>query len=409
MKTLLEVIQNRAQLIDQARALVDGVDRDKKGAWSGEDKAQYDRMMKDVNDMTEDIGRRQQLAAVTTNLPQVLGDPIRPAGSAPSNAKPPRATDEYRTAFKSYLSGHLASLKPNEVMALQADNDELGGYLKMPMTMVNELIKDMDNMVFVRRYARIFQVTSSDSLGAPSLDGDIADADWTTELATGNEGDLDLGRRELKAHPMAKRVKMSRKLIRVSALDPEALVRERLAYKFGITQEKGYFTGNGANQPLGVFVASTQGISTGRDYSTGNTATQVKFDGLKGAKYTLKQAYWPGARWTFHREVMGQIAKEKDGNGQYLWMPTNSATEPDLLLSFPVDMSEYAPNTMTTGLYAGILGNWRAGYWIIDSLNMEVQRLVELYAEQNQIGFIGRYEGDGAPVNENAFVRVKLA
>jgi len=42
-------------------------------------------------------------------------------------------------------------------------------------------------------------------------------------------------------------------------------------------------------------------------------------------------------------------------------------------------------------------------------LNLAVQRLVELYAETNQIGFIGRLESDGMPTLEEAFVRIKLA
>jgi hypothetical protein len=46
---------------------------------------------------------------------------------------------------------------------------------------------------------------------------------------------------------------------------------------------------------------------------------------------------------------------------------------------------------------------------IADALSMQIQRLNELYAETNQVGFIGRWETDGAPVLEEAFVRVKLA
>jgi HK97 family phage major capsid protein len=44
----------------------------------------------------------------------------------------------------------------------------------------------------------------------------------------------------------------------------------------------------------------------------------------------------------------------------------------------------------------------------VDGLNLELQRLEELYAETNQVGIVGRYEGDGMPVLEEAFVRVKL-
>ena len=34
---------------------------------------------------------------------------------------------------------------------------------------------------------------------------------------------------------------------------------------------------------------------------------------------------------------------------------------------------------------------------------------MELYAESNQVGFIGRLECDGAPTLAEAFARVKLA
>ena len=74
----------------------------------------------------------------------------------------------------------------------------------------------------------------------------------------------------------------------------------------------------------------------------------------------------------------------------------------------PIFMSEYAPNTFTTGLYVGILGDF-SNYWIADALNMQIQKLVELYAATNQDGFISRMESDGMPVVSEAFVRVKLA
>jgi HK97 family phage major capsid protein len=82
--------------------------------------------------------------------------------------------------------------------------------------------------------------------------------------------------------------------------------------------------------------------------------------------------------------------------------------EPDTILGRPLMISEYAPNTFTTGLYVGMFGDF-SNYWIADLLDMQIQVLTELYAETNQDGFIGRYEGDGMPVLEEAFARVKLA
>ena len=130
-------------------------------------------------------------------------------------------------------------------------------------------------------------------------------------------------------------------------------------------------------------------------------------DGLLNAKYSLKGQYWNRADWIFHRDAMKQISKLKDGEGQYLWRESVRDGEPDRLLGRPIMMSEYAPNTFTTGLYVGILGDF-SNYWIADAVDMQVQVLKELYAETNQTGYIGRLSTDGMPILAESFARVKL-
>ena len=105
--------------------------------------------------------------------------------------------------------------------------------------------------------------------------------------------------------------------------------------------------------------------------------------------------------------MVKSIRKLKDGDGQYLWQTSIQAGQPDKLLNIPLCMSEYAPSTMTAGLYVGILGDL-SYYWIADALEMTMQRLVELYAATSQVGFVSRQEVDGMPVLEEAFARVKL-
>jgi HK97 family phage major capsid protein len=167
-------------------------------------------------------------------------------------------------------------------------------------------------------------------------------------------------------------------------------------------------TGTGANQALGVFTASNDGIPTSRDVSTGNTTTSIQTDGLIEAKYSLRPGYMAKASWIFHRDAVKQIRKLKDGDGQYIWQQGLTGGQPDRILDSPFKMSEYAPNTFTTGLYVGIIGDFKY-FWVVDALSFEIQRLVELYARTNQDGFIGRFETDGMPVLGEAFARVKLA
>lgn len=331
-----------------------------------------------------------------------------------------RSTREYERCFYDYmLRGEQAFMNPRNARAIQADSDILGGYLVAPQEFVARLIKFVNNYVFVRRKATIYTVKAAQSLGAPSLDTDPGDAVWTSELDTGNEDNaMAFGKRELTPHPLAKRLKISRKLLQLVALaggfsednsvkggNAEALVRDRLAYKFGVTEEKAFLLGNGANQPIGMFVASTRGISTARDIVTGSS-TGFTADGLIAAKYNQKVQYWANMEWVFHRSALQLIRQLKDANGQYLWVPGGLGGEADTMLDIPVNMSEYAPNTFTTGQYVGLLGDM-SFYWIADAENLEIVRLNELYAAANMIGFIARRELDGMPVLEEAFTRLK--
>lgn len=406
MKTK-ELRQKRAALIKQARDILETAETEKR-ALTQEEEVRWNSMLGDADKLMIQIEREERMASLESNLGQPANsNELRPVPEQDAR-KNYRASDEYRNAYNAYMQRGVTGLSGAQQRALQADADTLGGFLQLPMQMVNGLIKAVDNQVFIRQWATVYQVPDAASLGAPELTADPDDADWTSELATGSEDSaMNFGRRDLHPHPLGKRIKVSRKLL-MKVPSVEQLVIDRLGYKFAVAQEKGFLTGSGAGQPLGVFTASTQGISTSRDVSTDNTTTAMTSDGLKNAKYTLKGQYWPRAKWMFHRDGVKQIAKIKDGEGQYIWAESVRVGEPDRLLGFPVFMSEYAPNTFTTGLYVGILGDF-SQYWIADSMAMDMQRLDELYAVTNQVGFIGRLECDGLPVLEEAFVRVKLA
>lgn len=407
MSKLKELRDERGKLVHDARKLVELAETEKR-AMTAEEESRYNEMFSKQEKLRTQIEREEKLVEAERSAAEQALRNKDPDKLTSPESRGRRDTDEYRNAFNRALINGPRSLSDAEVRALQADSDSAGGYLVASQQFVADLIKDVDNMVLIRQRARKFTVPTAASLGAAKLSADPADADWTAEIATGSEDStMAFGKRELHPHPLSKRIKVSNRLLTLMA-GADALVRNRLAYKFSISQEKGFLTGSGAAQPLGVFTASANGISTGRDVSADNSTTAPTFDGLINAKYSLKGDYWNRADWIFHRDVLKVIAKLKNGEGQYLWRESVRAGEPDTLLGRPVFSSEYAPNTMTTGLYVGILGDF-SNYWIADALDMQIRVLKELYAETNQTGYIGRLETDGMPVLEEAFVRVKLA
>ncbi len=376
---LKEKMQERAALVEKARVLLDTAETEKREL-TAEEEAKYEEMMADVDLRAKEIKREEGQLALEKELKESKTAPHKPDVDPEVKEKDiklwgQRATPEYRESFNHFLRNGAGALDAEEHRALQADDAALGGFLVTPQQFVVQLIKKVDDAVTIRPLATIVQLGKAESLGAPSLDTDADDAEWTPEIVEAPEDTaMRFGKRELYPHQLSKLIKLSQKLIRVSVMDMEGLIAGRLAYKFAITQEKAYMTGDGAGKPLGVFIASDDGIGTGRDVSEDNEATIIKADGLINAKFTLKGQYWKAARWIFHRDAVKQIRKLKDGDGQYLWVPGIKGNLVDTILDTPYLMNEYAPNTFTAGKYVGILGDF-SFYWIADALNLAIQRI----------------------------------
>lgn len=410
METRLATLQGEArELLKQAeaiRAKYPGTE-----TWSQEDVKSFDDMMDAYDEKMASVEREKRAAEARRRSTEPAEPLVLPsADGAPGVGEDVIA--QAQKAWKSFLRFGEKSLRPQDydamMKAFQADSDTEGGYLVAPQQFVNDLIQAVDDMVLIRGYATVIQVPKAESLGVPTLDTDAADADWTSELATGSEETtLRIGKRELFPHPLAKRFKMSRKLMRAATIDPETLIRQRLAYKFGVTMEKGFLTGNGSGQPLGVFTASNDGVPTTRDVVTGN-ATNVTADGWIDFIYSMKPQYWSRMRIIMHRDVLRNTRKLKDGSGDYIWRSGLAGNTAPTILDIPYDLSEFAPNTFTNGNYAAVVGDF-SFYWIAEALSYQLQVLNELYAETNQIGYIARTEVDGMPVLSEAFARLKFA
>lgn len=408
MKAVIqELMQKRAGVHTEMKKFLDET---RAAGMNQEQEEKYTAMEADIEKYTKQITRETKAWELEQEIKTSVTEPAEGmGGEGDDKAKKEKRAELQLQMLRSYLINGVAGLQRPEFRAdMTAGALTEGGALVAPQQFVAKLIQRVDDQVFIRGISTVIPMEKSETLGAPYLDSDVDDAEWTPELGTGSDTVMTFGKRELKPNALAKRVKVSNRLLRLSAIPVEELIMQRLSYKFGLAQEKNFLTGDGANKPLGLFTASTDGISTGRDVSTGNTSSAITFDGLIEALYSLKGQYQSKSTWGFHRTTVKNIRKLKDTTNQYLWQPSSVVGVPDTILGRPYFMSENIPSTFTTGLYVGIVGDF-SNYWIAEVLGMTVQKLVELYAETNKTGFIGRMELDGMPVLEEAFARVKLA
>lgn len=403
--------EEAANLHAQATAILEEF----KGKELPKDKSDLvDKLLDDCDAKIAEANRAEKAAKLNTELSRPVNGLPTPKAGAAAGKEAGEPTAETK-AWTRFLRHGEKALTPDEVKALSASDDAAGGFLQAPQQFAQGLLKFVDDAVYIRQLATVEQITQAESLGVLSLDSDLADWEWTTELATGSEDAVKpFGKRALTPHPLAKRIKVSRTLIRKSARPVETIVQQRLAYKLGVSQEKAYLTGDGAQKPLGLFTADANGVPTSRDVTYTDTNDTTRSDSLIDAKYSLKSQYQQAAstRWIFHRDMVKRIRKYRDANNQFMYNPglglgADMPRAPQFL-DVPIVMSEFAPNTFSSGAYIGLIGDL-SFYWIVDALNLSLQVLNELYAETNQIGYIVRYEGDGAPMLAEAFARVKHA
>jgi len=432
-KALKELHEERNKIHEDQKALLNKAGEEKRDL-NADEETNYQNMDKRFDELTtainekrteldklkESAARKEKLENRDELLKQVETGAIRPEPEDRKEDKKEEKrivsiydTPEYRNAFDQFLATSIsadefrARLGTPELRTntLQMDHDTYGGFLVAPVAFVGDLIADLKRLTFMRNICKTYDMPQAAEIQRPVLDTDLADSDWTAEIRTGTQGDLKFEGRAFHPHPSAKRIKVSETLVRYAGVmgGIEALVRDRMSYKFAVTEEKAFMTGDGAGKPLGIFTASDYGIPSGRNVNTANTSSAIKADNLIEVVGNVEKQWRAGCRWIMHRTLVTAIRRLKDGSGQYLWV-AGFGVKPDTILGYPVEESEYAQDYTTPAAstrYA-VFGNFQY-YEIYTALDMRVRVLDQLYAETNEIGYIGRMEVDGAPIRQNAF------
>jgi len=393
---LASLVHEQRDMLNSAKDNLDTLDSAKMSKIEGD----MDKVELLLQSEQRQIEREERL-----NKP-VEGKPIPKETGETVDEKEKRHSETFRNFLRKGLNG-----VDFEARTIYAGSDADGGYLQAPIQFAKELLREIDNVCVVRQLATKKQTGKAEGLGIYTKTDSFTDATWTSELKT---GDMDetvvFGKKELRTHPLAKGTRLSNKLIQVATVaDIEGEVLRELAKVFGQTEEQAFMTGDGNMKPLGLFTASDDGISTSRDVSTGNKATEVTFDGFIEFQHKLHQNYWTKAKMLFHLDLLKQLRKIKDNNGQYIWQQGMvSVGIPSSIYGSSYVLGDYVPNTFTTGKYVAIYGDF-SQYYIADCMAMQMQVLKELYALTNQTGYICRQELDGMPVVAKAFARMQLA
>ena len=258
----------------------------------------------------------------------------------------------------------------------------------------NEIIKGVTEISPMRTLADV-KPTSKNFVEIPKRTGQFA-AVWTTEVGTRSETTgLTYGMETIPNHEMYALVKVSRHSLEDSEFNLEAELSAEFSEQFAKAEGAGYITGTSVGQPEGFTVNADVDSST-IVYDVSDAA--IVLNGLIDLIYAPKTAYARNGTLIGNRSTIALIRKAKDANNKYYWEPDFQAGTPGRFMGVPITEMPDMASLTTAGYFGLAFGDFRRAYVISDRVQIEVQRLVELYAESGQVGFIARKRVGGQVV-----------
>ena len=377
MSKILEMRQKRAELWDKAKAFLDE-HQNENGVMSAEDTEEYERMEQDVVDMGHAIERMERAEQMDREMndpanPVLAGKLERPAPVADN--KRGTASDAYKKAFWNSVRGRMNYDVRN---ALQVGELTEGGYT-VPDEFENQLIEALQDENIMRGLVHVISTSSGDR--KIPLVTNYGTASWIEEEAQIPESDVAFNQITLGAHKLATAIRISQELLNDSAFDLASFITHEFQRRAGAAEEEAILAGDGSHKPIGL-LHDTLGAQVG---VTAASATAITADELIDLQHSLKSGYRRKAAFIMNDATIKAIRKLKDGQGQYLWQPSIREGVPDMILNTRVYMSNYMP-LVEAGNKVILYGDY-SYYWLADRTGRTLQRLNELYAMTDQVGF----------------------
>ena len=386
--TIKDLIEKRAKVWETAKNFVE-THEDKNGVLSEEDTAAYNKMEKEIEDLTTAIDRQTRAERRELELSKPVNSPItgKPFRGEQENEKTGRASDEYRDAMISAMRSNFRNVSN----VLQEDVDADGGYL-VPEEYDRRLIDVLDGENIMRGLATTITTAGQHKINIAATKPAAA---WIEEGGALTFGDATFDQIYLDAYKLHVAIKVTEELLYDNAFGLENYIITQFGKALANAEEDAFLNGDGKGKPTGIFDKTKGG------QIAGTLTAAIKSDDLIDLVYGLKRPYRKSASFIMNDSTLASLRKLKDNNGAYIWQPSYKEGEPDRVLGYTVHTSSFAPtNAIAFGDYSY--------YNIGDRGSRSFGELRELFAGNGMIGFLAKERVDGKLVLPEAVKVLKL-
>lgn len=386
--TIKDLIEKRAKVWETAKNFVE-THEDKNGVLSDEDTATYNKMEKEIEDLTAAIDRQQRAERREAELAKPVNSPItgKPFMGDAKEVKKGRASDAYKDAMLSAMRSNFRNVSN----VLQEGVDADGGYL-VPEEYDRRLIDVLDGENIMRSLATKITTAGQRKINIAATKPAAA---WIEEGGALSFGDATFDQIYLDAYKLHVAIKVTEELLYDNAFGLENYIITQFGKALANAEEDAFLNGNGTGKPTGIFAAN------GGGQIAATLTSAIKSDDLIDLVYGLKRPYRKNASFIMNDATLASIRKLKDNNGAYIWQPSYKEGEPDRVLGYAVHTSAFAPtNAIAFGDYSY--------YNIGDRGSRSFAELRELFAGNGMVGYVAKERVDGKLILPEAVQILKL-
>lgn len=385
--------EKRANVWEQAKALLDAASADKRDLTAEEDQS-WQRMNADID-------------GIDARVKSITEAEQREADAAEAFAKIARQPREGRGG-ESPVMDEVRSFLRGERGALTLERDvkfrdltkgvAASGGATVPISFYGQLVEHMiDNSGVMQANPTVLETSSGETIEIP-VTTSYSSATLTAENVALTESDPAFAKRSLGAYKYGVLIQAPRELIDDTGVDLEGFLARQCGRALGNAFGTDLVVGNAVGKPSGVVQTATTGVT-----GTNGVVGAFTADNLIDLYYSVLSSYRQNATWMMRDATIAAVRKLKDTTNQYIWTP-GLAGSPDTIMGRPV-VSD--PNVAAVALSAKsvIFGDFGA-YFVRIAGGIRFERSSDFAFNTDQITFKAVLRGDGILADQTGAIKV---
>ena len=380
MKALLE---KKNSLIDEMEGLLNKAKTEVR-AFTEEEDSRIEEIKKEVRGLEKLIADKEEFRALSK-------EEIKAEKGTEEMSKEERQLEIIEKEEREFIE----AVRNNELRNLTAGQN---GKI-IPVSIASDVINKVVELCPILELSQVYNVAGELRLPKYNADSATIAAAYATEFQDLTEKTATFTTIDLSNQIVGVLVKISKSLINRADFDVRSFIVNEIAKKIAEFLEKEMLVGKEVGKIQGAIKTTNEVVTAANN--------KITTDELIDLQMKLPTQYQQNAVFVMHRDILKEVRKLKDGQGNYILQPDFRAAFGWTILGRPVYLSDNMEKQVAADKEVILYADF-SGYAVKMTKNVEIQLLQEKYAAQYALGIVSYVELDAKIADEQKIAKLKI-